>query len=60
MTDQLKSLKQLIKHAVNPVKVVTDNILAQEPISINTSPNNKPTFNIIDIHRPYPQPNLAI
>ena len=56
MSNQLKSLKQLIKHAVNPVKILTNDLLAQEPVSFNTSPNNSPTFKIIDIPSPYPQP----
>ena len=58
MSDQLKSLKQLIKHAVNPVKILTNDLLAQEPVRVNTSPNNSPTFRTIDIPNPYPQPSL--
>ena len=59
MSDQLNSLKQLIRHAVNPVTVVTNDLLAQKPIRVDISPDRYPTFKKIDIPRPYPQPSVT-
>jgi hypothetical protein len=59
MGDQLKSLKQLIKHAVNPVIVVTNDLLAKKPIRVDISPDRYPTFRKIDIRSPYPQPSVT-
>ena len=39
MSDQFNLLKQLVKHAVNPTKVVKDTRIAQKPINVETEPN---------------------
>jgi hypothetical protein len=58
MSDQLNSLKQLVKHAVKPIKVLTDTKLVQEPIRIDTKLEVIPADNIIDTPSPYPQPSF--
>jgi hypothetical protein len=59
MSDQLKSLKQLIKHAVNPVTVVTNDLLAQQSVRSNTSPIKKHTLNNIRTPSPKPKPSFV-
>ena len=58
MSNQLNSLKQLVKHAVNPTKVVTDTITVQKPINVDTKLKVIPEDDIIDIPSPYPQPSF--
>jgi len=58
MTDQLNSLKQLVKHAVKPIKALTDNTVSQDPVGILTEPVNTPVEFICEIPSPYPQPSF--
>ena len=58
MTDQLNSLKQLVKHAVKPVRALTDSKIVQDPVGILTEHKNTPVKVRGEIPSPYPQPSF--
>ena len=58
MNDQLNSLKQLVKHAVKPTKVITNTRTVQKPINVETKLKVIPEHDIIDTPSPNPKPRF--